>query len=191
MWHSDVNDAVIDLVAPGPGERVVDIGAGMGPATVGAASLGASVIAVEPTRFMRAILRLRRLAQRSRSRITVVDGAAEQIPVADGSVDALWATNTMHHWTDPDRAVSEIRRALGPGGRLLLVDEDFDDPSHPDHHRFGSRHGHQDHGFHKVDARQMGERLSSAGLVDVDTSLTQLAGRPVTAVSATAQRPSP
>ena len=47
MWRSEVNDAVIDLVAPVAGETVVDIGAGMGPGTVRAGARGASVVAVE------------------------------------------------------------------------------------------------------------------------------------------------
>ena len=189
MWRSEINNAVIDLVAPDPGEQVVDIGAGMGPGTVLAARRGASVIAVEPTPFMRTVLTLRRLAQRSRHRITVTDGAAERLPVCDGTVNAVWATNTMHHWTDSDRAVAEIARVLVPGGRLVLVDEDFDNPAHPDHQRFGHRRGNlEDHGFHKVDAVQMGQRLLEAGLVDVDTSRTELATRPVVSVTATAPR---
>ena len=79
MWRSDVNDAVVDLVAPVAGERVVDIGAGMGPGTVRAARAGASVVAVEPTPYMRWILTARRRVHKARDRITVVDAAAESL----------------------------------------------------------------------------------------------------------------
>jgi 2-polyprenyl-3-methyl-5-hydroxy-6-metoxy-1,4-benzoquinol methylase len=54
--------AVVDLVAPQLAERVVDFDAGMGPATVVAARTGASVLAVDPSSYMRRILGLRRLA---------------------------------------------------------------------------------------------------------------------------------
>lgn len=151
MWSSDINAAVIDLVAPADGERVVDIGAGMGPGTVLAARAGASVVAVEPTPFMRSILKTRRLFSRNRDRITVVDGAAEQMPADDDSVDAVWAVNTMHHWVDPERAAAEIARVLGPGGRVVLVDEDFADPSHPEYERFGSKHEAGGDGDHDDD----------------------------------------
>jgi ubiquinone/menaquinone biosynthesis C-methylase UbiE len=204
MWRSEINAAVVEAVAPASGERVVDIGAGMGPGTMLAARAGADVVAVEPTPFMRSILAARRLCSRSRDRITVTDGAAESLPVAAGSVDAAWAVNTMHHWVDPERAVAEIARVLSPGGRVVLVDEDFADPAHPDYERFASKmsdHGaadddqHRDdqhgddqhaHGFSMVDAERMAELLSDAGLVEVDTTTRTLAGRPVIAVTATA-----
>ena len=187
MWRSEINDAVVDAVDPQPGERVVDIGAGLGAGATRAAAAGAHVVAVEPTPFMRRALRLRRLAGRQRSNLEVVDGSAEQIPVADRSADVVVAVNTMHHWIDVDRGVAEIARVLRPGGRVLLVDEDFTDPSHPEHDRFGApdEDGHH-HGFTLVDAGEMGERLSTVGLVDVDASRRELAARPSIVVSALA-----
>ena len=60
FWQSDINRATLQLVEIKPGETVLDIGAGMGPATVAAALQGAKVIAVEPSSFMRTILAERR-----------------------------------------------------------------------------------------------------------------------------------
>jgi ubiquinone/menaquinone biosynthesis C-methylase UbiE len=186
MWRSEINDAVIELVDPHAGERVVDIGAGTGAGTVIAARTAAEVIAVEPTPFMRRTLRARRLFQRARSGITVVDGSAEHLPVEDRSVDAIWAVNTMHHWIDPERGAGEIARTLRPGGRVVLVDEDFENPNHPEFERFGADHGDDHHGFTMIDAGHMGELLTTAGLTDVDASMRTLAGRPTIAVTASA-----
>ena len=183
MWSSEINEAVIDLVAPEPGERVVDIGAGMGPGTVLAARAGASVIAVEPTPFMRIILSVRRWFLRSRDLVTVVDGAAEQIPAEDASVDAVWAVNTMHHWVDTEAAVVEIARVMRPGARVVLVDEDFADPAHPEFERFGPGDDDEHHGFTMVDASDMGDLLTAAGLTDVEAGKRTLAGCPVLAVT--------
>lgn len=184
MWSSEINGDIIDLVDPQPRERVLDIGAGMGPAAMLAVERGATVIAVEPTPYLRAVCSVRRRFQGSRSNIDVVDGSAEALPAADGSIDALWATNTMHHWTDADRAVVEIARVLAPGGRFVLVDEDFDDPRHPDNDQFGSDGTSiEDHGFHHVDADRMAERLREAGLVDVDSSMDMVGIRPVAAIT--------
>jgi ubiquinone/menaquinone biosynthesis C-methylase UbiE len=184
LWRSPINNAVVDLVDPQAGERVVDIGAGMGAGVMRAATRGAHVIAVEPTPFMRRVLQVRRIFSRRRTNIEVADGAAERIPANDRIIDAIWAVNTMHHWVDVERGVAEIARVLRPNGRILLVDEVFTDPSHPDHQRFGTDHDIEHHGFTMVDAETMGGLLRAAGLTDVDASNRHIAGRPVIRVAA-------
>ncbi len=180
MWRSEINDAAIGLLAPKAGEKVVDIGAGVGAGTMRAAQEGASVVALEPTAYMRRILTVRRFFQRARRRITVLDGAAEKMPLADDSIDAVWAVNTMHHWIDTERAAAEISRVLRSEGRVVLVDEDFEDRDHPEFERFAERHSSDDHhGFSMVDAEQMGGLLSAAGLAEIEATKRSLAGRPV------------
>lgn len=189
MWRSAINDAVVDLIDPEPGERLVDVGAGLGAGAVRSAAAGARVIAVEPTPFMRRVLVMRRAFSRHRAELEVVDGAAERIPAADRSVDAIVAVNTMHHWLDIERGVAEIARVLRPGGRILLVDEVFSDPSHPEHERFGSDHDHEDHGFTAVDAQQLAGLLRAAGLTDVETLDRTIAARPVIGVAVNVSTP--
>ena len=185
MWRSPVSAEVVRSIAPQPGECVVDIGAGMGPASVLAARAGASVLAVDPTPYMRRILGVRRLGQRARTSIRVADGSAESIPAADHSVDALWTVNTMHHWTDLNAAVHELARALRPNGRLLLVDEDFDAPTHPAFAHMQDRKQHRAHHFTEIDPADVAAKLKSAGFTSVEGSTDSLGGRPVKAVRAT------
>ena len=180
MWRSDINDAVVDEVAPTAGERVVDIGAGMGAGAFRAAATGAHVVAVEPTPFMRRMLQARRAVSRRRRHLEVAHGTAERLPVEGRSIDAIWAVNTMHHWSDVDLAVSEIVRVLGSGGRMLLIDEAFTDPTHPDHERFRTDEDQDHHhGFTMIDAEGLGELFRSAGLTDVEAGADRLAGIPV------------
>ena len=185
MWRSPVSREVVRAIAPQPGERVVDVGTGMGPATVLAAKAGASVLAVDPTPYMRRILGVRRLGQRGRSAIRVVDGAAESIPADDHSVDALWTVNTMHHWTDLDAAVREMARVLRPGGRLLLVDEDFDSPEHPAFVRMQERKARRARHFTEIDPSTVEAKLLAAGFAKVEGSQSSMAARPVKMVRAT------
>lgn len=187
MWTSVVNDAVVDLVAPAKGQTVVDIGAGMGPGVVRAAATGADVIAVDPTPFMRTVMSARRLASRNRKCIQVVDGAAESLPVRDGQADAVWSVNTMHHWTSAAEGAIEIARVLAPGGRVVLVDENFADSRHPNTDEWHKRHADSDHhGFSMVDATEIGDLMTAAGLTNVVAEQRDLAGRPVIAVLANA-----
>lgn len=187
MWRSPVSDAVVALVRPRPGERVVDLGAGMGPATVVAARTGARVLAVDPTPFMRHILKLRLLTSPQRALITVLDGAAESLPLETGSIDALWTVNTVHHWTSVASAVAEMKRVLRPGGRVVLVDEDFEDPTHPSSALMHARRaGHARH-FAEVDPKVVAAVFQEHGFSDVAGGLERVAGRPVKLIRARAK----
>jgi SAM-dependent methyltransferase len=100
--------------------RVLDIGAGTGKLTRTLAGLADDVIAVEPDPAM--IAELRRQLPGVRS----LPGAAEQIPLPDGSVDAVFAGQAAH-WFDLPRAIPEICRVLAAGGvaaGLWNVDDD-------------------------------------------------------------------
>lgn len=186
MWQSAVNDAVVALIDPKPGEVVVDVGAGVGAGSVVAAKAAAKVVAVEPTPYMRRILRLRRRFVRAAPGITVVDGAAEATGLEAESADAVFAVNTMHHWVDLDAGVRELYRILAPGGRAVLADEDFDDPTHPDYERFKDRHGDDgdSHGFEMVDVQGIAETLDAAGLHVQQAEVVDLADRPVILIRA-------
>jgi ubiquinone/menaquinone biosynthesis C-methylase UbiE len=180
LWRSDVGAEVVRAVAPKPGERVVDLGAGMGAATFEAARTGATVFAVDPTPLMRGILRLRRLWL-GRAAVTVLNGAAEAIPLPDATIEALWTVNTIHHWTDRPRACRELARILRPGGRVFLVDEDMDDPRHPWHERWKSRGPR----FDDVAPESIAQALTAAGFTTAHSRLTILASRPAKIIQAT------
>lgn len=49
-------------------------------------------------------------------------GALEQLPLADGELDAACLVLVLHYVADPARVLAETRRALRPGGRILVVD---------------------------------------------------------------------
>jgi SAM-dependent methyltransferase len=90
--------------------QVLDLAAGTGKLTRALLAAGASVVAVEPVPEMRAAL-----PEEARA----LDGAAEAIPLADGSVDAVTVAQAFH-WFDGDAALAEIARVLRPGGVLAL-----------------------------------------------------------------------
>jgi SAM-dependent methyltransferase len=93
---------------------VLDIGAGTGALTRLLVARGLRVTAVEPDRRMRRTLAGRVADAR------ILDGAAERLPVADASQDAVLA-HSAWHWVDAERAVPEVARVLRPGGRLAVA----------------------------------------------------------------------
>ena len=189
FWSSDVNRAAVDLLDPRPGEHVLDLAAGLGPASVEVARrVGPTgrVTAVDPSRFMRSALRTRRLWQRARPVLEVRAGAAEDLPLVRQSVDATLSLNAMHHLPDLEGAAGELARVLVSGGRLLLIDEDFD---HPDHsfHEFAQDHDHGD-GPQFVDPDHMTGVLTAAGFPDAAADHRPIGGEPAYIVTATAPR---
>lgn len=99
------------------GERVLDVGCGEGWFASELLDAGASVtgldVAAEPLR--RARERDPRLAD-----LRLLIDAAEPWPIEDASVDVVWAGETLEHVADTAGWLSQARRVLVPGGRLLL-----------------------------------------------------------------------
>lgn len=181
FWNSDLNRAVVDIVAPQTGEVVLDLGAGMGPASVEAlrrVTPGGRVVAVDPSRAMRAILSARRRLQRL-SGLEVRDGRAEQLPLETSCVDALCAVNATHHFTDLVRFSDELVRVLRPGGRVVLVEEDLSHPAHP----FPEVAGEHHHGPADLDVGALLELFSQAGLTDASAVHQHVGGRPATVIT--------
>ena len=116
----DYPDALLELVPVPADATVLDLGAGTGKLTRVLAPRYRQVIAVEPLDGMRAILETVVPEVESRA------GQAEAIPLADASVDAVFAAQAFH-WFANEAAVAEIARVLRPGGVLALVWNDGDD----------------------------------------------------------------
>src|SRR6185503_4756147 len=93
---------------------VLDLGAGTGKLTSRLVERGLDVVAVDPIAEMLEMLRT------SLPDTPALLGTAEEIPLADNSVDAVLVAQAWH-WFDPERAVKEVARVLRPGGRLGLV----------------------------------------------------------------------
>ncbi len=51
-----------------------------------------------------------------------VQGDSERLPFGTGTFDVVTCANSFHHYPRQDRAVSEMKRVLRPGGRLMLID---------------------------------------------------------------------
>ncbi len=182
FWATDVNVAAVDWLAPSPGDRVVDLGAGFGPATgLLAERVGptGTVIAIDPSKAMRMIVAIRKRLAR-RAVVDIRKGTAESLPLADASVDAIVSLNAMHHMDDLAQAAAEMHRVLRPGGKILLIDEDFGNPGHSMHQ--AADHPH--HGPEAVDPEEVAAILANAGLINVTAGHRPLGDEPALVVRA-------
>ncbi len=86
----------------------------------------------------------------------------------------------MHHMDDLARAAAELHRVLEPGGRLLLVDEDFDHPDHSMHQAGGGHH----HGPDPVDPDEVAALLTDAGFASATARQDTMGNEPAHIVEA-------
>ena len=99
---------------------VVEIGAGSGVSFAHYPTSVREVIAVEPEPCARE--RAVEAAQAARVPVRVVDGFAEQLPLADGSVDVAVTAGVLCSVPDQSRALAEVARVLRPGGELRFYE---------------------------------------------------------------------
>ena len=110
----DYPEVLLDTLPLDAGATVADVGAGTVKLTRVLARRYAEVVAIEPLDGMRAVL------ERSVPGVTALKGTAEDIPLGDASVDAVFAAQAFH-WFSYDRALPELARVLRPGGVLAVV----------------------------------------------------------------------
>ncbi len=95
-----------------PAARVLNVGAGAGSYEPGSRKGRTQVVAVEPSLAM--------LAQRSPDAAPAVRAVAERLPFRDAAFDAVLASLTVHHWTDPAGGLAELVR-VAPARQVVLT----------------------------------------------------------------------
>ncbi len=97
-----------------PGAVVADLAAGTGKLTRLLVPSGVRVIAVEPVRAMRHVMR------QLLPDVSLIAGTAEAIPLTASSLDAVCVAQAFH-WFESDRAFAELARVLRQGGRVGIM----------------------------------------------------------------------
>jgi ubiquinone/menaquinone biosynthesis C-methylase UbiE len=120
FFSEGVRQKALALAGVQAGQTAADIGAGSGFITEALLGEGLRVIAVDQSEEM--LAKMRRKFDNG-----VVEyrlGEAEQLPLADESVDYVFANMYLHHVETPPAAIKEMVRTLKPGGKLVIADLD-------------------------------------------------------------------
>jgi ubiquinone/menaquinone biosynthesis C-methylase UbiE len=123
-------DRILDLVLPGRGALdALDAGCGTGFLTFELAARGHHVTGVDFAPAMLAEARRKAAARGVSVRFEEAD--AEQLPFGPGSFDLAISRHLLWTLAHPEAAIDEWIRVLRPGGRLIVVDGQFDPGASP------------------------------------------------------------
>jgi SAM-dependent methyltransferase len=120
--------SLVDLLAPQPASRVLDVGCGSGALDRQlAARLGpaARIDAVDVNPFF--LREAAELAAEFGERIRFAPGSATALPFADGTFDCVFSVTVLEE-CDADRAIAEMMRVARPGGRVAIAVRAIDLP---------------------------------------------------------------
>jgi len=112
----------LDLAAPRPGERLVDLGCGRGGDLLRAAAL------VGPRGQVTGVDATPRMVEAARERTAglanagVVQGDLAAVPLPAGCAEVVVSNCAINHATDKAAVYREVARLLVPGGRLVVSD---------------------------------------------------------------------
>lgn len=111
-----LGQAAVALLAPRPGETILDMGCGDGALTGALVRAGASVTGLEPDPSLAAAARARGLS--------VLQQDAHDA-FGDAAFDAVFSNAALHWMRNPERVIANAFAALRPGGRLVAEQGGF------------------------------------------------------------------
>ena len=122
-FTAECTAALLDRLQPRPGQRLLDVAAGSGDPTLRLAQLvgpTGHVMATDGVSDMLAVLQ-QRAKERHLGNISVEVAAAEDLSLTPASFDGACSRFGVMFFADPQRALGAIRRAVKPGGPLVLA----------------------------------------------------------------------
>lgn len=124
-WNSEFTEFLRETLVPHAGDRILDVGCGVGTAEVALGQLGISQLKLYgvdliASRVAGAVSSARR--HNVRAGFAAADTRA--LPFADRAFDSTFCVAVLQHVRDVSAAVKEFARVTKPGGRILVVEPD-------------------------------------------------------------------
>lgn len=118
-----LSDMVIARLGVGAGDRVLDVGCGVGAPTLRVArATGAELVGINVSRRQLACAEEAAADAGLTDRVGFSYADATRLEFEDSWFDAVYALESMIHMPDRGQVLGQIARVLRPGGRLVLTD---------------------------------------------------------------------
>jgi len=126
-------DKAVSLLGLRPGMVVADVGAGVGYYTVKLAGKVGATGKVYATDIQPEMIRTLRqyVAKKGVTNVEPVLSTATATGLPEGAVDLMILVDVYHEFSEPQKMLAALRRALKPGGRLVLLEFRKEDPNIP------------------------------------------------------------
>jgi SAM-dependent methyltransferase len=124
-WNPDFTEFLRETLDPRPGERILDVGCGVGTADVRLGRLGISQLKLFGVDLI--VPRVREAVGSARAHNMAVRFAAAdacRLPLRNGVFDSTFCVAVLQHVRELSSAVGELARVTRPGGRVLVVEPD-------------------------------------------------------------------
>lgn len=116
---ASIHDRLVAALAPGPGERWLDVATGTGAVALRAARAGAEVTGID---IAPALIRVAKQKAVEQELAVVFDvGDAQRLPYEDASFEVISSAHGVHFAPDHARAAAELARVCRPDGRLGIT----------------------------------------------------------------------
>jgi len=109
-YVSDLGAPLVELLAPRPGERILDLGCGDGALTEKIVASGADVLGVDASEAM---------VREARARGLKAEAVGAYELDFESEFDGVFSNAAMHWMKRPDEVIQRVKRALRPGGRFV------------------------------------------------------------------------
>ncbi|BDQ34665.1 class I SAM-dependent methyltransferase [Pseudodesulfovibrio portus] len=121
--NQPLNTLMLEVMAPQPGQAVLEIGFGCGSVikSVADAVGGGRVEGIDFSDAMMDVARKRNRHHIEAGRVVLTHGDFDAASYAQSAFDTVCSANTIYFWPDPAATCSRIHSVLKPGGRVVLA----------------------------------------------------------------------
>ena len=124
-WNAEFTEFLRETLQPHAGDRILDVGCGVGTAEVTLGRLGISQLRLLGVDLITSRVREAFDATRAHNiRAGFAAADASRLPFVDGAFDSTFCVAVLQHVRELSNAVREFARVTKPGGRVLVVEPD-------------------------------------------------------------------